>query len=32
MFITGNNTFGELFSKLDQIGDFTNKTKFQNDS
>ena len=30
IFIGGNNTFRDLYSKFDQIGDFTNKTKFQN--
>ena len=30
MFVTGNNSIQDLYSKFDQIGDFTNKTKFQN--
>ena len=30
MVIGGNNTFRDLYSKFDQIGDFTNKTKFKN--
>ena len=30
IFIGGNNTFRDLYSKFDQIGDFTNKTKFKN--
>ena len=29
IFIGGNNTIRDLYSKFDQIGDFTNKTKFQ---
>ena len=30
MFVSGNNAIGDLYSKFDQIGDFTNKTKFRN--
>ncbi len=30
MFVSGNNAFGELYSKINQIGDFTNKTKLKN--
>ena len=30
MRIGGNNAFRDLYSKFDQIGDFTNKTKFKN--
>jgi len=30
MFISGNTAFGELYSKIDNIGDFSNKTKFTN--
>ena len=30
MFVSGNNAIGDLYSKFDQIGDFTNKSKFRN--
>jgi hypothetical protein len=30
IFIGGNNEIVELYSKIDQIGDFTNKTKLRN--
>ena len=30
MFVNGNNAISDIYSKLDNIGDFSNKTKFQN--
>ena len=30
MFVSGNNAIGDLYSKFDNIGDFTNKSKFRN--
>ena len=30
MFVNGNNAINDLYSKFDSIGDFSNKTKFQN--
>jgi hypothetical protein len=30
MFVIGNNAIHDLYSKFDQIGDFSNKTKFRN--
>ena len=30
MFVSGNNAIGDLYSKFDLIGDFTNKTKLRN--
>ena len=30
MFVRGTNAIGDLYSKFDQIGDFSNKTKFRN--
>jgi hypothetical protein len=30
MFVNGNNTFSDLYSKFDSIGDFTLKTKLKN--